>query len=101
MITATNIGKNCNIISNSNQLIFMNSHDLSVIEKQIEEVSNLEKPEEYSVVLTGVVLSMILNTKQGKQLFKALLKVHSIVCCRVTPKQKVSHLLFYLMRSHF
>lgn len=87
--TALNISKNCAIIGEDSSLIIMNSHDKAVIQKQIEQISAHPKPETISVIMTGYVLSTILNTAGCKDFFKSLVKVHSVVCCRVTPKQKV------------
>lgn len=67
----------------------MNSHESAVIQKQMDQVMSLENPNHTSVIITGSVLSAVLADTRCKAFFQALLKVQSVICCRVTPKQKV------------
>lgn len=90
MNTAVNISRNCGIVRETDTVIVMNSHDAQDIQKQIQMISTLENPKEHSVVITGAVLASVLHSDKVKVFVKSLLKVNSIICSRVTPKQKVS-----------
>lgn len=87
--TAVSISKNCDIIQENTKVIVWNNHNPSIMEQQWKDLVALEHPEEFSVVMTGVVLSSLLGSDSCKPVFKQLVKVHSVICCRVTPKQKV------------
>lgn len=89
MNTAVSISKNCGILQDDKKVIIWNNHSLTTMEQQWKELLSFDHLEEYSIVMTGVVLSSLLGSDLCKSVFKQLIKVHSVICCRVTPKQKV------------
>ena len=97
MNTAISISKNCGILQDDKKVIIWNNHNPTIMEQQWKELLSYDHPEDYSIVMTGVVLSSLLGSDLCKSIFKQLIKVHSVICCRVTPKQKV--FLFHINHS--
>ena len=95
--TAISISKNCGILQDDKKVIIWNNHNPTIMEQQWKELLSYDHPEDYSIVMTGVVLSSLLGSDLCKSIFKQLIKVHSVICCRVTPKQKV--IVFHINHS--
>ena len=94
--TAINIGFSSNLLSKEMILIKIIIDEVGeirkVIKKNIERVQRHRKKKKktkFAVVISGKVLTVLTkNPKLTKKFVKLILECESVLCCRVSPKQK-------------
>ncbi len=98
MDTAYNIGLSCNLISNSEKIFKICGEEGDKFEDFLENYMNFQNEinlttssnnEPYSIILDSVALANIHSEKLFTKTFLTIAKESiSVICCRVTPKQK-------------
>ena len=92
METAINIGHSTNLISKGLLLLKLSSFEKSRLRKSLNEyLKNLDnlKKSEFAFVISGdALITIFQNQKLKKKLTKIILFAKSVICCRVSPKQK-------------
>eukprot|EP00817_Percolomonadidae_sp_ATCC50343_P003593 CAMPEP_0117422450 /NCGR_PEP_ID=MMETSP0758-20121206/3284_1 /TAXON_ID=63605 /ORGANISM="Percolomonas cosmopolitus, Strain AE-1 (ATCC 50343)" /LENGTH=713 /DNA_ID=CAMNT_0005205071 /DNA_START=68 /DNA_END=2206 /DNA_ORIENTATION=- len=91
--TAKQIGRTCNLISDVFPLIAIRGgeNDLKVLESSLRqaevEISSFAKGARYSMIIEGKTLQPAFE-KYKKRFRKIAMKAETVICCRVSPKQK-------------
>ncbi|CAD8136462.1 unnamed protein product [Paramecium pentaurelia] len=99
--TAENIAKSCRLIQNDFMVMKYSETDLNKLRFQLSEnkltyQACIKERKKKSILVEGESLVMLTNNQQLKREFtKMAMGCDSVVCCRVTPKQKaeVVHLV--------
>ncbi|CDW88154.1 p-type atpase [Stylonychia lemnae] len=89
--TAIEIGKSCNLINQSTmELIILSSKDREEFMKKLTDAETQKsKFEKKSIVIDGQTLAIVLEDNSTSQrFFKFGCTANSVICCRVSPKQK-------------
>eukprot|EP00347_Sterkiella_histriomuscorum_P003801 403362887 len=114
--TAIEIAKSCRIILDGNQLLVLSTNDFEILNRtldnQIEilgldiekKVLSLKNYDQSSMVIAidGSTLSLVLEDPELEQkFFYVSLVAKSVVCCRVSPKQKADVVSLYKKRGNW
>ena len=89
--TAINIGFACNLITNDMRMVILKAADRESTKKQLNDAlqqvddSNSQK---IALVIDGTTLKYALEPATRETILKIGMKCASVVCCRVSPKQK-------------
>ncbi len=90
--TAVNIGYSCNLLKKEFNLFKLLSFNKEVIEKQLDGYFKTIKNNPnliFALVVSGdALISIKRNRRLTKKFTKIILKAKSVLCCRVSPKQK-------------
>jgi phospholipid-transporting ATPase len=94
--TAINIGFACKLIDEEMEMFIINKESTRDIYAQmceyLEKSKQIGNIRDTSVVIGGEQLSKILNNYRNKKMMETFLKLTdnavSVLCCRVSPKQK-------------
>jgi len=94
--TAINIGFSCKLIDEEMEIFIIDEESTREIYNQIkdfqEKMRQINKSRDVAVVVGGDQLGKILKSEKNKKLQKAFVKLadkaNSVICCRVSPKQK-------------
>jgi magnesium-transporting ATPase (P-type) len=90
--TAIEIGKSCNLINLSNMdLHVLSSKNLDELILKLQEGKDRKGfvHEKMSIVIDGYTLTMVLeNERLADEFYKFGCLANSVICCRVSPKQK-------------
>ena len=91
MITAINVSRACGLIDTKDELIMLPEENATESVKQCISRIQLGNADSLVVVLSGYLLSQLKGMKDVsyKELFECLYLCKSVLCCRVTPRQKV------------
>ena len=91
MITAINVSRACGLIDTKDELIMLPEENATESVKQCISRIQLGNADSLVVVLSGYLLSQLKGMKDVsyKELFQCLCLCKSVLCCRVTPRQKV------------
>lgn len=97
--TAINIGFSCFLITPSTKLIVMRGRTLEQTLEEIQEsltkLIESDDGQEYGLVIDGTTLEFALGDLANKEFYKLGLGCKTVICCRVSPAQKV-RIIFYL-----
>ena len=92
METAINIGHSTNLISHNLIILKLSSFEKNRLRKSLNEyLKSLEslKKSEFAFVISGdALITIFQNENLKKKLTKIILLAKSVICCRVSPKQK-------------
>mmetsp|Transcript_41346 Transcript_41346/g.62992 ORF Transcript_41346/g.62992 Transcript_41346/m.62992 type:complete len:154 (-) Transcript_41346:1632-2093(-) len=94
--TAINIGFSCKLLDEEMEIFIIDEESTREIYNQIkdfqEKMRQINKSRDVAVVVGGDQLGKILKSEKNKKLQKAFVKLadkaNSVICCRVSPKQK-------------
>lgn len=85
--TAINIGFACSLLTSEMELISLDSSDISILEDAMREAHHHHsKPK--GLIASGQALELLLTEDHEDQFLQLSLKCQSVICCRMTPKQK-------------
>lgn len=96
METAENIGYSCKLINSSFGVIKMSSSseaeaDKDLLRSKLQYRKIREEGRPVAVIIDGTALEFVLKNFERCLMYLALLKdCESVICCRVTPKQKAA-----------
>ncbi|KAI9269071.1 hypothetical protein BDA99DRAFT_557833 [Phascolomyces articulosus] len=89
--TAINIGFACNLITNDMRMIILKAEDRETTKKQLgdalQQVNNSDG-QKIALVIDGTTLKYALEPATRETILRIGMKCASVVCCRVSPKQK-------------
>lgn len=90
--TAINIGFSCNLITLDMELIIVKADDrdetLAALEDAIKKTTEVEEGKKCALVIDGTTLKYALEPTNKNVLLDLGMRCASVVCCRVSPKQK-------------
>ena len=89
--TAIEIGKSCNLINEAQMdLVILSSKDKDQFDEKLKEAETREyEHEKKSIVIDGSTLAIVLGElTTATRFFKFGCTANSVICCRVSPKQK-------------
>ncbi|KAI7856242.1 hypothetical protein BDC45DRAFT_63075 [Circinella umbellata] len=89
--TAINIGFACNLITNDMRMIILKASDRESTKKQLTDALhqvNSSNGQKIALVIDGTTLRYALEPATRETLLRIGMKCASVVCCRVSPKQK-------------
>lgn len=90
--TAINIGFSCNLITLEMELIIVKADDrdetLTALEDAIKKTTEVEEGKKCALVIDGTTLKYALEPKNKEILLDLGMRCASVICCRVSPKQK-------------
>ncbi|KAG2220443.1 hypothetical protein INT45_004185 [Circinella minor] len=89
--TAINIGFACNLITNDMRMIILKASDRESTKKQLTDALhqvNSSNGQKIALVIDGTTLRYALEPATRETILKIGMKCASVVCCRVSPKQK-------------
>ena len=99
MITAIIVSRSCGLIDEKDECIIINEENAKEsVEKCISRIQSSDV-NRLVIVLSGYLLSQVKGILEmnSKELFRWLCKCKSVICCRVTPKQKVGLDILYFV----
>ncbi|OBZ91812.1 Phospholipid-transporting ATPase DNF1 [Choanephora cucurbitarum] len=90
--TAINIGFSCNLITLDMELVVVKAEDrestASELERALERVDRVGDTKRCALVIDGITLKFALEPQTETKLLDLGTRCASVVCCRVSPKQK-------------
>ncbi|KAI8968964.1 hypothetical protein BDF20DRAFT_827472 [Mycotypha africana] len=90
--TAINIGFSCNLLTLEMELIVVKADDrdsvVGELEKAIKKIESVGVDKRCALVIDGVTLKYALEPKNKDLLLSLGTQCASVICCRVSPKQK-------------
>lgn len=87
--TAINIGYSCKLLSNNMEQIIVNEKEESEVSRVIkEQTKRISTKNSYALVISGDSLIHALTQTISKELMELASYCESVLCCRVSPKQK-------------
>ncbi|KAI9487101.1 MAG: hypothetical protein EXX96DRAFT_593412 [Benjaminiella poitrasii] len=90
--TAINIGFSCNLITLDMELVIVKADDreetLVELEKALKKTDELGIDKKCALVIDGTTLKYALEPKTKDLLLELGIRCASVICCRVSPKQK-------------
>lgn len=88
--TAINIGFACSLLSTEMKLVILDTNDVNEIRAELER--GMQEQGQVALVASGTSLNHALDPEKGlKELFfQFSQRCQSVVCCRVSPKQKAN-----------
>ncbi len=88
--TAIEIGKSCRLIQPSMKEVILSSESKSrFVSKLNSAVRHHKKDEQMTIIIDGPTLALVLESEDlSHQFFGFGLHANSVICCRVSPKQK-------------
>ncbi|KAI9495722.1 hypothetical protein BDB00DRAFT_213054 [Zychaea mexicana] len=89
--TAINIGFACNLITNDMRMIILKADDRESTSKQLNDALhqvNSSQGQKIALVIDGTTLKYALEPATRETILRIGMKCASVVCCRVSPKQK-------------
>lgn len=91
--TAENIAKSCNLINEEMTIQKITSQNEEEIVVELEKINSMfssqkQSSSKKSLILEGHSLPFLLSPLLSPFFLSLLLRCHSIICCRCTPKQK-------------
>ncbi|KAG0187171.1 hypothetical protein DFQ28_006789 [Apophysomyces sp. BC1034] len=93
--TAINIGYACNLITNDMELLVLRAHTREDTALRLEEAleSTIDETKKRGLVIDGTTLKYALEPKNKHKMLKLSMRCASVICCRVSPKQKAQVVL--------
>ena len=114
--TAIEIAKSCKVIQENMQILVLSTNDFEVlnktfdaqieahnlqIDKRVQSLKNYEQ-QNMVVAIDGNTLNLVLEDPELEQkFFYVSLVAKSVVCCRVSPKQKADIVGLYKKRGNW
>ncbi|KAF7731918.1 hypothetical protein EC973_007749 [Apophysomyces ossiformis] len=93
--TAINIGYTCNLITNDMELLVLRAHTredtVAGLKQTLESTANEDKKR--ALVIDGTTLKYALEPKNKHMTLALGMRCASVICCRVSPKQKAQVVL--------
>ncbi|KAI7891370.1 uncharacterized protein EV154DRAFT_420486 [Mucor mucedo] len=90
--TAINIGFSCNLITLDMELLLVRADNredtLKSMEEALEKANTVEGDKKCALVIDGTTLKFALEPKNKDSLLGLGMRCASVICCRVSPKQK-------------
>jgi len=87
--TAINIAFSCNLITNEYNQIIIDGSSIDKVDREIQNAKLKLKPEsKNAIIITGDALIHAMDKTLSSQLMEALEKCETVICSRVSPKQK-------------
>jgi phospholipid-translocating ATPase len=90
--TAINIGFSCNLITLDMEMVIIKAdgrEDTVIeLEKALKKVTELKEDKRCALVIDGTTLKFALEPKNKDLMLKIGMHCASVICCRVSPKQK-------------
>jgi phospholipid-transporting ATPase len=94
--TAMSIGHSCGLIESGYHVVMLNKPSFEEVRNKLLDINELDDNVKLCIVVTGDILSIILNKKESSvyNLFlSAVRKALCVICSRVSPKQKADLVL--------
>ncbi|KAI8146474.1 hypothetical protein BJV82DRAFT_509807 [Fennellomyces sp. T-0311] len=89
--TAINIGFACNLITSDMRMIILKADNRESTQKQLDDALkqvNTSDGQKVALVIDGTTLKYALEPATRERMLRIGMKCASVVCCRVSPKQK-------------
>lgn len=87
--TAINIGYSCKLLSNNMEQLIVNAKEESEVSKAIKDnINKISSKNSYALIISGDSLIHALSSSISKDLMELASQCESVLCCRVSPKQK-------------
>ncbi|KAI7901882.1 uncharacterized protein BX663DRAFT_487164 [Cokeromyces recurvatus] len=90
--TAINIGFSCNLITLDMELVIVRADDreetINQLKNALKRINEVENDKRCALVIDGTTLKYALEPKTKDLLLELGIRCSSVICCRVSPKQK-------------